>query len=176
MGEVVRSYLEDSAQQAREAETGGPMKRTGPASIEDIESCRSLFLLDLRESENNSLLLVVGESSLAPPEVDDPPPVPGARRVAHPRDGRVFEIVWESYVAYSVVNESFATYSDEPEREGRLLVRFTGSRFLDYISARTWDDERAPRRHWQINCENHAIDIVSTEEPIISLRISAAGH
>lgn len=146
-----------------------------PVSSQDIERCDSLFLLDLKEPHDNGLLIVVGASSLVSPNDSDVPPVSEAQRIVYTEKDRVFEIVWDSYVAYSVVNESFAAYSDELGREGRLFARFTGSRFLDYVSERTWDDERASRRHWQINCENHAIDIVSTEEPIISLRDSAAG-
>lgn len=141
------------------------------SSIQEVESCHSLFLLDLREPSDNNLVIVVGESSSRPPNDDEVPPAPGAQRTAHTVRDRVFEIAWDAYVAYSVVNESFATYSNASGREGRLFVRFTGSRFLDYVAARTWDDERVPRRHWQINCENHAIDIVSTEEPTISLRL-----
>jgi len=120
------------------------MKATHPASSRDIESCASLFLLDLKEPTENSLVLVIGESSLIDPAADSPP-VPGAQRIVHRGNGRVFEIVWNSYVAYSVLNESFAAYSDEPGREGRLFVRFKQSRFLDHVSARNL----VRRRHAQ---------------------------
>lgn len=148
--------------------------RLEPSSVQEIESCHSLFLLDLREPRNNSLVILVGESSLHPPSDDEALPVPGAQRIVHTELDRVFEISWDAYVAYSVVNESFGIYSDEPGRVGRLFVRFATSRFLDYVSETTWDDKRSQRRHWQINCENHTIDVVSTEDPIISRRFSAA--
>jgi hypothetical protein len=91
-------------------------------------------------------VLVVGEPFLADSEAGEIRPVAGAQRVVHSKGDRVFEIAWESYVAYSVVNES----------------------------ARTWDDDTTRRRHWHINCENHVVDVISTEEPLISARLTIA--
>lgn len=35
--------------------------------------------------------------------------------------------------------------------------------------------EGTPRTHWQINCENHVVDVISPEEPVMSFRLPAPG-
>ena len=139
--------------------------------IDAIESSHSLFLLVLVEPGDNSLRIVVGESSLGDLQdlvVEGAGVIKDVRPVTHRPEDRVFTIEWESYVSYVVTNESWAVYDESGPREGRLFVKFSDSSFLRYLKERTWSDDR-PRYHWQVNCENHAIDVVSLVQPIISL-------
>lgn len=62
------------------------MNRSIPATIDDVDGCHSLILLEIREPAANSLLLVAGESSLSKHN-EETPPVPGAQRVAHGSGG-----------------------------------------------------------------------------------------
>ena len=75
------------------------------------------------------------------------------------------------YVAYSVVNESFASVDDSELFTGHLFRNYSKSRFLDYVGVATFasDDFPGKLRHYGVNCLNHFVDIVSATEPIISV-------
>lgn len=138
----------------------------------DIDSAHSLFLLELTEPTENSLRIVVGESSVGEPrdlEIGGTDVVlHGVSPVKHLPGNRVFAVTWETYVTYAVTNESWAVYDKSGPREGRLFVRFEDSSLLRWMKEKTWEDDD-PRMHWQINCENHVVDVVSTVEPIITV-------
>lgn len=143
------------------------------AQAEDIESAYSLFLLELTEPTENSLKVVVGESSVGEPQdlkIEGTEFVMhGVSPVKHLPSNRVFTITWETYVTYAVTNESWAVYDKSGPREGRLFVRFADSSLLRWMTEKTWEDD-SPRKHWQINCENHVVDVVSIVEPVITVR------
>lgn len=139
--------------------------------VEAIESAHSLFLLELSEPQENSLRVVVGESSVGEPQdlkVDGADFVlHDVSPIKHVPGNRRFTIVWDSYITYAITNESWAVYDKSGPREGRLFVRFTESSLLRWLKEKTWEDEKR-RYHWQINCENHMLDVVSTVEPVIT--------
>jgi hypothetical protein len=145
-----------------------------PASYEDIDSCHSLLMLEMTEPYDNSLRIIVGETSLG--ELHDLS-VPGAdfvfegvRPVAHREGDRTFSLIWPSYVAYAVSNESFALRQDAKEEVGKFLRRLQGSSFQRYVGETTWwDDRYGTQRHWRVGCSNHVIDIISVDEPSIEL-------
>jgi hypothetical protein len=146
-----------------------------PASYEDIDSCHSLLLLGMTEPYDNSLRIIVGETSLG--ELQDLS-VPGTdfvfegvQPIAHREGDRTFALPWPSYVAYAVSNESFAQSQNAKEETGKFLRRYEGSAFQRYIAETTWWDDEAygTRRHWMVGCENHVIDVISVDEPNIEL-------
>ena len=143
-----------------------------------IQSCDWLFLRSLDEPEDNALRLVIEEATAgAPtdakaaavaaslPELE--PILQGARLITHSEGCRVFEVCWPSYIAYSVRNESYVANDKYEQSEGRLLVKYTKSRFLDYVGLGTFatSDYPGPFTHWGVICSNHIIDVVSTREP-----------
>ena len=84
--------------------------------LAEIDDCSFLFLIDLREGSRNSLHVQVAEGRsvgspksirVADKEITD------CTAIEITDESRVFEIVWNSYVGYSVLNESFATPTDE---------------------------------------------------------------
>lgn len=129
-----------------------------------------IFLTNLHEPQENALRLAVAEaivgartqqvpeiaSSLAPIEI-----TPRSRR---------FELIWQSYVGYSVRNESYAISDNETERPvaGVFLER-KSSVYLRFLAETTFATAviQKPMRHWEINCLNHSIDVVSFDEPTI---------
>lgn len=82
-----------------------------------------------------------------------------------------YEIIFPTYVAYSVVNESFASVDDSEVFTGHLFRSYSKSRFLGYVGVATFasDDFPGKLRHYGVNCLNHFVDIVSATEPIISV-------
>jgi len=94
--------------------------------------------------------------------------IEGLHRV-HPTDGsRVFELIWNQYIAYAVTNESFATPNgDENADSGRLLRCYSQSPFLDYVARTTVATAEfpAPYTHARVLSESQIVDVVSTGVP-----------
>jgi hypothetical protein len=138
---------------------------------EAIDSCKWIFLREIGEPEENSLRLVIEEAKADGPaenrEILPGKVIRGTRAIESDASCRAFELVWPSYVSYSVRNESFCTLDKEGVWEGRLFCRYSKSHFLDYVARATFAsaDYPGPLRHWGVNCLNHIVDVVSTAEP-----------
>ncbi|CAB3638639.1 hypothetical protein LMG24238_00074 [Paraburkholderia sediminicola] len=110
---------------------------------------------------------------------DSPPELTGilkgARAIEHLPGCRIFDIRWSSYIAYSVVNESYA--SGEPETSdgsGKLFKEYMRSEYLNYMRKASWacDDHPGPYRHWAAYCLNQVVDVASPSEPEITIEIA----
>ena len=142
-----------------------------PQLFEEIDSCKYLFLRDITEPNDNSLLLLIEEASASPESVTRE--VGGAKFTdLHPIEStdqsRLFEVLWDSYIAYSVRNESFVTADDsEIVLLGRLVRVYSKSNYLDYVSRATFAvaTNPDPLLHVGMICENHIIDVVSIDLP-----------
>lgn len=80
--------------------------------------------------------------------------------------------MWSSYIGYSVENESYVL--PEPKEsvgEGRLMVVFTESVYLSYLSKATLASADYPGsfKHWALCCLNHIVKVASVEEPVITV-------
>ena len=128
-----------------------------------------VFLTDLREPEDNSLQLAVAEAKTLGSREQTTGPSSSMVPIIITSDSRRFEFVWQNYVAYLVRNESFAQPDKErPPVVGAFLER-KSSTFLRFLEETTFATAvmQRPMRHWEINCLNHCIDVVSFDEPII---------
>jgi hypothetical protein len=150
-------------------------------NVAAIQTCSWLYLQEIVEPDENELRIVVVEAKSGAPADEsmlgsEEPDVlkeilREARPIVHGSGCRVFEIFWPSYIAYSVRNESYTSLDPYEEKEGRLFVRYTKSRYLDYISNATFatEDYPGPFTHWGLYCLSHIIDVVSMDEPIIKV-------
>ncbi len=146
-------------------------------SLEDIRACEYFYLHSISEPEENSLRVIVFEGRVGGPptarQLTENPYLPaGVRAITHEPGCVVFELVWESYIGYSVENESYAL--PEPKDsvgERRLLSVYTASGYLDYLSKATWasSDYPGPFKHWALCCLNHVVNVVSVDEPVIRI-------
>lgn len=82
----------------------------------------------------------------------------------------ILRLEFDSYIAYSVLNESFAALDKYEIYEGRVFSLYSKSRYLDFVEIGTIADDvhPGPYKHYGINALNHIIDVVSTEPPRIS--------
>ncbi|SDN62487.1 hypothetical protein [Alkalicoccus daliensis] len=82
----------------------------------------------------------------------------------------VLRIEFDTYVAYSVRNESFTALDKYEVYEGGVFSLYSKSRYLDFIELGTIADDIHPGKykHYGINALNHIIDVISTEPPRIS--------
>lgn len=141
-----------------------------------IDICHSLILEDLAEAGGNTLRVVVAETIVSPVVEDlqvGTATIKGVRRIEVTRDSRHFELIWRRYIAYCVVNESHqrGDEADEVCDSGRLLRRYSRSRFLDYVAATTWIDAdlSGPTLHCCLVCEDHVVHVASSEAPRVSM-------
>ena len=140
--------------------------------VDQINEHQYLFLADIGEPDDNVLRLVIGEaraSDVVEDLVIGDVTIPDTRRITSDELCFAYEIVFDSYVAYSVRNESFTPEDKSEEFTGRLFRKYTKSRFRDYVSAATLatDDFPGKLSHYELVCENHIVDIVSFKEPEI---------
>jgi len=148
-----------------------------------IRACKDLYLDEISEPLVNELRIVISEAKtgeLADPEMfaDDQAMqslLSGARAVVRTVESKVFELSWSTYVAYSVRNESFVMSDEYEDFEGRLLVKYSKSRYLDFVAAATFASSDYPGllQHWGLGCLNHIVDVVSLEAPCITVRTSS---
>jgi len=150
--------------------------------VDAIRECKYLYLHSLSEPMENSLRVVLHEAKVGgqpTPEQFAEESLPevcgwlaGSNAIVHGPGCQVFELVWPSYIGYSVENESYAL--PEPKvsaREGRLMVVYTESVYLSYLSKVTFSsaDYPGPSKHWALCCLNHIVNVASVEEPVITV-------
>ena len=146
------------------------------AGSSDIESCPYLYLRELGEPADNRLRVVVEEAVANPSDYPAGGPHSEYRPIESTENCRLFELLWDAYVAYGVRNESLTILDDTESRTGRLLCVYSQSHFLDYVRRATFatDEHPGPVQHISINCLNHVVDVVSVAPPRIhSLRHAA---
>jgi hypothetical protein len=142
--------------------------------IDQLDKCKYLFLREIREPEENSLLLIIDEAraidTLEDLKIGDVT-IRDTRRVEYDASCRRFELIWDSYVSYSVTNESYANADDPQTYVGSRVRRYSTSAFLEYVRQATFATHEypGPYQHVAIICENHVVDIASVEEPQVRL-------
>ena len=122
-----------------------------------------IYLDELTEPEENSLRILINICS----NIDSPFEVE--------KDSSV-QLDFESYISYSIINESFTETDKYEISEGERFRIFTKSRYLDFVKISTIAEDIFPDdpfTHYCIPCLNHIIDIISFKEPkIIELKRS----
>ncbi len=133
--------------------------------IEFPKGRRTFVVRELGEPEENALRVVVTEASRGEREKD---PLLGVERfpVAIAVSTPSLELLWDSYIAYAVRDESYALDDEESAVETMLHVR-KASTFLDYVAETTTagSGHPGPFEHWALYCANHIIDVASQEPP-----------
>jgi len=139
--------------------------------FEELSSCEHLFLEELIEPGTNSLRIQVieGRTSKVPISVEVAGQSLGdAFPVKIDANSVRYELTWNSYVLYQVINESFAR--QEVTESGVLSNSasvYKSSNLLDYVflSSNASDEYPGKLLHFRIICADHVIDVVSTDRP-----------
>jgi hypothetical protein len=88
-----------------------------------------------------------------------------------------FTLVFENYLAFSIINESYAQGDGERSAEapaGKTAKRidtYAKSHFRDYVSAVTFatDAFPGPQRHFEISCLDHILNVICRDNPTITV-------
>jgi len=138
--------------------------------ITEINTCRYLFLSEIQELDYNGLRLVVREG-LTTETVEAihvaGSVLSGGTRISVTEESRAFELVWKQYVAYSVLNESYASAVEQENYRGNRFRIYLRSNFIDYVSRASFAtiEYPGPTEHYEVVCENHIVDVISTRAP-----------
>jgi hypothetical protein len=143
--------------------------------IERINEHRYLYLTELSEPEDNVLRLLITEG-----RISDEPHGANAegragigsqtRAIIADERSAAYEVVFDQYIAYTVLNESYTVWDDDEIFEGQLFRIYSKSKFLAYVSAGTIAsaDYPGPFKHYGISCLNHIVQVASTVAPLIT--------
>lgn len=132
-----------------------------------------LFLDKILEPETNSLRISINRASISPKNEDvnfEEYTINDVYPIEIDKTLPVIHIEFDSYVSYSVFDESFHFVNQDDEFTGNSVRLFTKSAYLDLISKGTLALEVYSYKrlfHYQIVCLDHIIDIVSFDKPNI---------
>ena len=141
--------------------------------IAAMEGCRYLFLSEIQELSQNGLRIVVSEGM----SVGEAEPVQvggtsilGGTLIEVTEESNTFELIWNEYVVYSLLNESYANVDDEERYDGNRFRVYSKSHFIEYTSRASFAnaDCPGPTQHFGIVCENHVVNVISAAPPTIT--------
>jgi hypothetical protein len=141
--------------------------------IDQINQHKYLFLVEISEPDEYVLRLVIEEAkpSGEPEDVAVADTILSGTPITSDEACFAYEVVFGSYVAYSVRNESYTSWDESEQWLGHLFRAYSKSHFLDYVRVATFASDDFPGKlfHYEIVCLNHVIDIVSIEGAEISI-------
>jgi hypothetical protein len=142
--------------------------------IEQIDREEWIYFREISEPDINVLRIVIegAKTSIETYDIDL-----GGAKIAdvHPivsdETCDKYEIIFGSYIAYAVLNESYASVDEGQESTGKYFRVYSKSRFLDYVGAASFASEDYPGNstHYEIACLDHIVEVVSVDEPEINL-------
>jgi hypothetical protein len=152
------------------------------AIAKQIDECKYLYMRGLHEPRDNKIRFLVEEAGLQTPRLkreDDAPGsiaalFEGAQPIQSDLSSRLFEIIYDEYISYTVSNESYSRYPKAPEVFIGNLFRIYSWSYLLEMTRRTsyaGDDHPGPGplQHHQIPCLNHVIDVITTRPPTMAV-------
>jgi hypothetical protein len=83
-------------------------------------------------------------------------------------DSRIFEFLWDDFVAYAMTLESYhLPEAEKPVVQQGIFREFSQSRYLTDLRAATFAEavHRKVMRHWQLATLNHIIDVAGWKPP-----------
>lgn len=132
-----------------------------------------LFLGNIEEPGTNSLRISINRATISSKSEDvifDKHTIYNGHPIEIDKTSQVINIEFDSYVSYSVSDESFHFVNQEDEFIGNSVRLFTKSTYLDFVSNGTLAQDIYSYKelmHYQIVCLDHIIDIVSFDKPSI---------
>ncbi|MEK4512131.1 hypothetical protein [Paenibacillus sp. FSL K6-2524] len=138
----------------------------------DLLNFRDIYLEQIYEPEENSLRLLFSRSRTSEtPETITIGEIEIKDIYSLDVDETVplIQMDFEGYIGYSIRNESYTSWDDYEEFEGKIFRIYSKSRYLDFIKVGTFASEDYPGsfKHYGISCLNHVVDVASVSEPII---------
>jgi hypothetical protein len=136
-----------------------------------------MYLINFYEPKDNALLLEISECTTSEVREDiliGDKVLSNSHLVSIDKNGTKFNIAFQHYVSYQVMNESYLNFNDWDEYETgkyNTFCIFKKSRYMDFILNETIADYIYPGelKHYGLYCHNHVVHIISTIEPRIEI-------
>ena len=146
--------------------------------FEDINRHPYLLLRSIAEPEENVLHLEVAEAMASGPAEDitiSGVVLTGTQPLETIAGCYLYTIMFETYIAYAITNESYAQDAAEDRYEGKRARIYTESAFLAFLRSSTCASSEypGPFKHYALCCLNHIIDVASCEPPKIVCEIAS---
>ena len=134
------------------------------------------FVISIKDDPDNQLSIIIALPSPVNSQTDHEDErlnniLSDAVRIV-PDESQMYEIRFDTYIIYQCRNESYAMSDPSEIIKGRHLVICERSLLLDHykniIFDKDCDHQKANRKHYGIYAENHTIDVISNEPPIIT--------
>lgn len=146
--------------------------------VRQLNECEYLCVHAIGEPEVLTLGLIVTEAKRQATTFVEPSDTAleslmvGIRPIEEDDSCRIFEMLFDrrNIVSYTVINESYGTRPEASEEfTGTLFRVFSRSHLLDYIRRTTVASDEYPGKlqHYQIVCQMHIVDVISTAPPRI---------
>jgi hypothetical protein len=135
---------------------------------------RYFYLHSLVEPETNSLRIFIDRCKVSKQSEEieiGKDIISDVHSIEVDEDLPIVQLDFDSYVSYSIINESFTVLDDYEIFEGNSFRIFKKSRYLDFINKGTiakdvFSDEEYV--HYEIVCLDHIIDVISFNEPNVT--------
>ncbi|HET6933092.1 MAG TPA: hypothetical protein VFI45_22395 [Candidatus Acidoferrum sp.] len=139
--------------------------------FDELNSSSHLFLTKIYEPKVNCLRLIIreGKTSKFPVPINiDGADLGEGFPVEIDDSCATFQIDWNNYVLYQVLNESFGMPADAGEiYQGKLARTYSVSRLLRFVIETTQATNEYPGRllHYEVICEDHVVNVICVEPP-----------
>ena len=142
--------------------------------FDNINNHKYIYLGTIGEPEDNVLRFTIEEAGVSEDKTSieiSGSELSGLRSIEVTDKSCIYEVTFDNYIGYSVLNESYCGVDEYEEYEGRLFCVYKKSHYLNYLSKASLatSEYPGPFKHYGFNCLNHIVDVVSTEEPSITL-------
>lgn len=141
------------------------------------------FILDIHDNIDNELYIIVSLSTLGEKDsnlsdVVENKVLLDMLKESSPIEidnNNIFEIIFEKYIIYQTLNESYCLHDEYEIGQGKYFVEIQRSHLLDQLEifapvcTADEDGEYYPYkpRHFRIISQNHILEVISDKQPII---------
>jgi hypothetical protein len=137
----------------------------------DLMQVRHVDFLGVKETEENTLRLYFCRTKILPePLVIGDLVYQDAGVFVADEQLPVIQVEFQTYIGYSIRNESYTVWDDTEEFEGKWFRIYTKSKYLSFIAQGTVADDvyPGPFKHYGMACFDHIVDVVSTSAPKVT--------
>ena len=137
---------------------------------EKLNNAKNIFIVNIHEPEENAFefTMIIGKVLPAGKFGEDN----GLQhsQIVYDEDCEKYRIYFDTYIAYSVVNESYDNGNGNEKFEGEKIRVYSQSNFLEYVKKDTFATEEYPGefKHYGFISLNHIVNVASEEQPEIT--------
>jgi hypothetical protein len=115
--------------------------------FDQINTHQYLFLDRLSIENDRELILRISEAG---------------NEVGNQENDKQYEIIFDNYIAFSLINESYSLEDETEQSTGRLFRIYSKSKFLNFVESSTIDIEFVIEKnyqHFEFACLNNIVDV-----------------